>query len=160
MNWTSISIGPVPHEENCAQLGQTPDFDRIARLECAIHRAALVAMFGPPPDSVAIKVRSNPHDFGCYYDLEARFDPANPEATAYVLRLEDEGPGRWHEAGFTEPFVYGDRSSIVHTVHSSIAAAIRAAILTLGQFPDTECHAAMRANLLAAFPAEAANLPA
>ena len=148
----SIIIGPGPYDESCAQLGHTPDFARIARLECTLHRAALVAMFGPPPDGTVIAVRGNPHDFGTNFDLAVRFDDGDPTASAYALRLEAEGPGRWHDAGFTAPVDYGARGAIVHITHGDLASAIRAAILTLGQFPGRQPQAAMCANLLAAYP--------
>ncbi|MDF0490432.1 hypothetical protein PX554_20080 [Sphingomonas sp. H39-1-10] len=156
---SSLIVGPVPYEESCAQLGHTPDFERIARLECTLHRAALVAMFGPPPEGVTIAVRSNPHDFGTYYDLAVRVDDGDPDARAYALRLEDEGPGRWHDAGFTAPVDYGERGAVIHVTHGDLASGIRAAVLTLGQFPDREAQAAMRANLVAAYP-EHAGAPA
>ena len=45
-----IDLGGAPANEDCAQLGHTPDFERLNRLEVAAYRAAIIARFGPPPD--------------------------------------------------------------------------------------------------------------
>jgi len=36
-----IDLGGAPANEDCAQLGHTPDFERLNRLEVAAYRAAM-----------------------------------------------------------------------------------------------------------------------
>lgn len=153
MNSTTFDVGPVPYEESCAQLGSTPDFSRVAKLECAMHRAVLIALFGQPPEGVTIRTRSNPHDFGTYYDTVVQFDSADAGSAAYATRIDENAPARWDDAGFSAPVIYGDRAAAVTIVHSCLEAAVESAIRTLGQYPDQSEQAAMRANLIAAFPA-------
>ncbi len=43
-------LGSSPAEEDTAQLGRTPDFDRLNRLEVDCYQAALIARYGPPPE--------------------------------------------------------------------------------------------------------------
>src|SRR3546814_21168986 len=45
-----IDLGGTPANEDCAQIGHTPDFERLNRLEVATYRAAVIARCGPPPD--------------------------------------------------------------------------------------------------------------
>src|SRR3546814_11874262 len=61
-----IDLGGAPGHEDCAQLGHTPDFERLNRLEVAAYRAAVIARFGPPPDGCALVFITNRHDFGIY----------------------------------------------------------------------------------------------
>jgi len=158
-----IRIAPVPLDESCAQHGRTTDFDKIATIESAIHHAALVARFGTTPDGVTIEIEAASSPSGRSYHLAVRFDDEDPAAKAYVQRLADEPLSRWHEAGFTPPFLYAKSGAVQRRVHPTLTSAVRAAIATLGQFPANADLAAMRNNLLAAYPQDrtqaAANPP-
>src|SRR3546814_12289724 len=58
-----IDLGGAPANEDCAQLGHTPDFERLNRLEVAAYRAAVIARCGPPPDGCALISITTRHDF-------------------------------------------------------------------------------------------------
>jgi hypothetical protein len=83
-----IDLGGAPANEDCAQLGHTPDFERLNRLEVAAYRAAIIGRFGPPPDGCTLVSVTNRHDFGVYYSLGLKVDAAayrrNPAVAAYT----------------------------------------------------------------------------
>jgi hypothetical protein len=91
-----LSLGPVPAEEECAQVGQ-PDYYSKARAECRRHIELLRKHFGPEPEGARLRVTSNPHDFGDYLDVVIEYDPSVREAVAYALRVERQAPSRWEE---------------------------------------------------------------
>lgn len=107
-----LNIGPVPFEENCAQLGSTPDFDDVARFECRAYCAALIAVYGSPPEGARLRVVGAPHDFGTYYEAYVFYDTDIQAAVEYALTVE-QGLALWEDAGFPAPFTYGARASIV-----------------------------------------------
>lgn len=152
MTSQSINIAPVPLNETCAQNGATFDFDRIGAVECAVHRAALDAKFGSPPPGIKMETVKTISTLGTFYNLRVHFDDADPVATAYARRVELEPLSHWYDAGFTPPFVYDEWGVLVSCVHPTVAAAVRAAVATLGLYPENEEFAEMRANLLAAHP--------
>ena len=43
----TIDLGAGPAEEDCAQLGRSPDFDTLNILEIEAWRCALIARHGP-----------------------------------------------------------------------------------------------------------------
>ena len=64
-----IDLGGAPANEACAQLGHTPDFARLNRLEVRAYAIAIQARFGPPPEGCALVTVTNHHDFGTYSTL-------------------------------------------------------------------------------------------
>lgn len=141
-------LGASPAEEDTAQLGRTPDFDRLNRLEVDCYQAALIARYGPPPGGVRFVRYGSNHDFGHYVELAVRVDPRDEAALAYALQL-DEGLARWLHAGFTAPVDYPS-STTPRIHHADLAAAIRSAICIMRPpFPDGE---RARANLRAYYP--------
>ena len=57
-----IEIGPVPGEENCAQVG-SPDYTEASLRECEVFRRMLYRLF-PVPEGlpVAYVGRTHPHE--------------------------------------------------------------------------------------------------
>lgn len=89
-----LSLGPVPAEEDCEQLG--PNYNPgKARSECRRYVELLRKTFGSEPDGARLKITSNPHDFGNYLDVVVEFDPSNKAAVDYAFRIERDSPGRW-----------------------------------------------------------------
>jgi hypothetical protein len=91
-----LSLGPVPAEEDCAQVG-TPDYYSRARVECRRHVVLLRRTFGREPEGARFRITSNPHDFGDYLDVVVEYDSRVPGALEYALRVEREGPATWEE---------------------------------------------------------------
>lgn len=93
----SLSLGPVPCNEDCQQAG-TPGYEPSEALrECRRYVSLLREKFGDEPKGAALRVTSNPHDFGSYYDVEVFYDPSSKEAVEYAFKMEKEAPERWGE---------------------------------------------------------------
>lgn len=88
-----IDIGPTPHGESCAQVGDA-DYPDRSLTECLVFKAQLVSMF-PPPPGASIVVRGHPHDFGTYREVAVRYDPSLGKATDYAFMLEANSPEFW-----------------------------------------------------------------
>lgn len=97
----TLSLGPTPADEPCEQLGPHYDPTR-AWLECKVYIAQLRRQFGKEPGTARLKVTSNPHDFGTYYEVGVRFDDDDEVGQAYAYRLEKESPAEWDEAARLE----------------------------------------------------------
>ena len=89
-----ITIGPVPCEEPCAQVG-TPDYQQQACQECTRFIDLLRRTVGEEPENAHLEIKSNPHDFGTYYEVVCYFDDDDEEATNYAYRCESEIPSQW-----------------------------------------------------------------
>lgn len=88
-----ISIGSTPSEEDCAQVG-SPDYSTRARAECKRYLAALIAHYGNPPDGASLRIKSNPHDFGSYHEVNVYYDDESEKAVEYAYKVE-AGLDRW-----------------------------------------------------------------
>ncbi|WP_454887943.1 hypothetical protein [Sphingomonas oryzagri] len=154
----TMSLGPVPSEEACAQLGVTFRYHETARLEALCHRAALIARYGPPPAGFAMRALSNQHDFGTYIDLVAVFDQSDEVHRDYLLRVE-QGLSTWIDAGFLPPILYDDRSQSVEATYTDhFHAALRVIVTLERQRIDghgSPVEASAIAHLRAEYPAQA-----
>jgi hypothetical protein len=61
-----IDIGGAPANEDCAQLGQTPDFEAVNTFEVLAYKLAIIARHGMPPAGCKLGPHTNRHDFGVY----------------------------------------------------------------------------------------------
>jgi hypothetical protein len=96
-----ISIGPVPSDEPCQQVG-TPSYSpTAARAECNRFIEAIRKVVGTEPEGASLRVKSNPHDFGSYLDVVCYFEDGDEEATRYAYRCESDAPATWAEAELT-----------------------------------------------------------
>lgn len=105
-------IGPVPCDEDCAQIGVTEGASRLNRIECAAYIEALRKVYGPEPDHAHYSIKGESHDFGRYYEVAIYFDVNNEEAIAYASRVEC-GLSTWSEADMTAPVQYDSNSQPV-----------------------------------------------
>lgn len=153
-----IDLGGAPANEDCAQLGHTPDFERLNRLEVATYRAAIIARFGPPPDGCVLLTLTNAHDFGVYYTLGLKVDAGaarHDTAVASYAEAVENGLGSWIEAGFAAPVRYDDGEA-PKAERSSIDDIVMGALLATrpgpnGHFPVAD-FAILHRNLAAAYP--------
>jgi hypothetical protein len=152
-----FDIGAAPANEDCAQLGQLDDFERLNRLEVDAYRAAIQARFGMPPEGCALVRVRNPHDFGVYLTLGLKVWSCaadRPEVAAYLEAVEN-GLGSWVEAGFTAPVRYeGDAPTADR--RASIDEVVLGALMTIrpdpsGRFPIPD-FAILHGNLAQAYP--------
>lgn len=90
----TLTIGPTPADEDCAQVGQ-PGYEERARAECAQFIKAIKRTLGEPPEGASLRIKANSHDFGTYHEVAVVFDANNRKAMAYALKVDNEAPGEW-----------------------------------------------------------------
>lgn len=149
----AYELETTPCDEDCAQLGHTPDYAVIARCEALVHAAALQAFHGPAPAGTRFKVKANPHDFGTYYSLAFIIDTRpTSEIGDYAAKLE-EGLNTWLQAGFSPPYDHADKR---YQECRTPEDAIQGALGTTRPFPDGRWPypdaERLHTNLRAAYP--------
>lgn len=152
-----IDIGGAPANEDCAQLGQTRDFDTVNTFEVFAYKLAIIARHGMPPEGCKLTAHANHHDFGTYCTLALKIEDEDDEAVQAYAEAVEEGLGSWVEAGFAPPVAYdGSVATIGRTDPSELVIG---ALLTTRPNPDgtfaVKDFATLHANLAAAFPQQA-----
>lgn len=152
-----IDLGGAPANEDCAQLGVTPDFDRVNIVEVIAYKLAIIARYGQPPEGCRLAPLANRHDFGTYRTLSLRVEDEESEAVdAYATAVED-GLGTWLEAGFSPPVSYAGAVATIHRADPT--ELVIGALQTTrpdadGLFPVADFET-LHSNLAAAFPEQA-----
>ena len=90
-----ISIGSAPCEEACVQVNPEGDYHQAMRAECLRFLELVSKKLGPEPEGASLAIKSNPHDFGTYYEVVCYFEDSNEEAREYALLCEGEAPLTW-----------------------------------------------------------------
>ena len=93
-----IDIGSGPAYEECAQVG-SPDYAQRARSECNRFIELIRRKLGPEPEGAQLSIKSNPHDFGSYYEVVCYYEIDNEAATQYAFRCESDAPANWDDPG-------------------------------------------------------------
>lgn len=106
--WERYYLGSAPADEPCAQVGGE-DYEERAKAECRQYIAAIRIVCGDPPDGAQLKVVSQPHDFGVYWEVVVQFDPDDPAAVSYATQCDRQAPTEWAAAGLEPPEVRGGR---------------------------------------------------
>jgi hypothetical protein len=136
-----MNIGPVPCEENAAQVGRT-DYDEQSLRECKVFKRMLERLHPVPADALAsLIVKSFPHDFGSYREVCVRYEDTDPVATAYAFDLERDTPEQWDAIARYE-LIWLERLDVLNR-------AVRK-----GEMAQDEVPAPYRAQQLPALPAE------
>ncbi|TCM02169.1 hypothetical protein [Sphingomonas sp. PP-CC-3G-468] len=152
-----IDIGGAPANEECAQLGQTIDFEAANTHEVMAYKLAIIARHGMPPEGCKLIVHTNRHDFGIYRTLALKVEDEENEAVEAYAEAVNEGLGSWNEAGFTAPVTYtGHVAKIERSDHTELVIG---ALLTTrpnadGTFPIDD-FGILHGHLEAAFPEQA-----
>ena len=84
-------IGPTPHDESCAQVG-SPDYSQRARLECDLFMQQIRKHY-PEPEHGYLRIKSNAHDFGTYYEVAAYFDEDDAQSVEWAYDIEGDVKG-------------------------------------------------------------------
>lgn len=87
-----LELGPVPYEEDCAQVG-AGNYHEKARKECTAYKHQLERLF--PKGTFTIK--SNPHDFGSYYEVCIVYNDNDESSSDYAFNVESNLPSNWDE---------------------------------------------------------------
>lgn len=100
-----IDLGPVPANEQCAQVGSDGYHDR-ARAECNRYRTLLEATYAAAHNGrgcpARVVVKSNPHDFGSYLEVGVKFDDRDREQVEAAFWLEANAPTEWPDRNLCE----------------------------------------------------------
>lgn len=93
-----LTLGSVPSDEPCAQIGED-GYAQRARRECAIFRKQLERCYADAHEGLSpacqLVIVSNSHDFGTYYEVAAKFDPQKEEEIDAAFWLEHNAPPNW-----------------------------------------------------------------
>lgn len=156
----TIDIGAAPANADCAQLGQTPDFERVNRFEIDAYRIGIIAIHGLPPQGCRLTSKANHHDFGTYRTLVLTIDDENDADVAAYAQTVEDGLGSWIEAAIATPVEYDGNNAIIP--RPSLDEVTIGALLTTRPGPNGSfaipAFETIHTNLAAAFPhlAEAA----
>ena len=88
-----IELGSTPIEEDCAQIGSN-DYSLRARKECKAYINQLKRMF-PEYADIEYRIKSNPHDFGTYYEVVVCYDTNDKVSIEQAFDIEDKLPEYW-----------------------------------------------------------------
>lgn len=92
------TLGPVPSDENCAQVGQD-NFSEQSMQECKRYMEMLENKFPAPNDDVFgyFSIKSFPHDFGSYREVVFIYNSDCEDSCDYMLHVEGNLPNTWEE---------------------------------------------------------------
>jgi len=150
----TIDIGAAPANAECAQLGQTPDFERVNRFEIDAYRIAIIAIHGLPPEGCRLTSKPNQHDFGTYRTLVLQIDNENDTAVSAYAEAVEDGLDNWHDAGMAPPIDYD--GVVARIPRPQLDEVVIGALLTTrpaadGRFAIPHFET-LHNNLAAAFP--------
>lgn len=92
---SEFSLGTtVPHEEPCIQLGK-PNYSAFSKMEANALTEQIVRELGEPPGGCKMKLSTNPHDFGTYYDVVLEYDDSKADNVEWMLKVESSIPYKW-----------------------------------------------------------------
>ena len=92
-----LELSSTPTNEPCAMVG-ADDYQKRGRLECRAFIDQLERQFPHAIDAgCTFKIRSNPHDFGTYYEVAVFYDDDDEEQTRAVYDIENDLPTTWDE---------------------------------------------------------------
>jgi hypothetical protein len=130
-----IEVGPVPFEEECAQVG-TADYAARSTLECTVYIRQLHRIFGTPdPAKLAFVRRSYPHAFGRYHEVVAcitgRWDQVFDERKL---------PARWDHIALAELAWISLRTRYYREVKDGLRDPLDVPEIYRGNVPDFPDH--------------------
>ena len=92
-----LSIASAPYDEPCVQVNSQGDYHEDMKAECRRFMELIRKKLGPEPPGARLAVKSNPHDFGTYYDVVCYYEDGDEEAANYAYRCEGDTPRTWDD---------------------------------------------------------------
>ncbi len=93
-----LELGSSPANEPCVQTTD-PDYCELAVVECRRFKALLAAHYAAQHAGrecpVSLRVKSNSHDFGTYYEVAVRFDDRVEAQIEAAYWFEENAPTEW-----------------------------------------------------------------
>ena len=90
-----IEFETTPHGETCVQVGHD-NHPSISRIEAKAMLAQLERKFPNCTDKLRFAMKSNPHDFGCYYTINCKFE-SDSDAEDLAYEIENNYPEFWDD---------------------------------------------------------------
>lgn len=111
-----ISIGSAPHDENCQQLGENYNSLK-AQLELRAFRNQILRHYPVPNETVGVRAKSFPHDFGSYSEICVVYDDDQEDDVRYAFDVEGDEKdvlSHWDDEAkqFLKDFGYYDDDSV------------------------------------------------
>lgn len=92
-----LEIGSSPRDEECVQVGDG-DYVYPMQKECKRFINLLNKLMPIPDDcKCSYFVKSNPHDFGTYYEVAIRFDDEDEKSAAFAYYVDAYYPCLWSD---------------------------------------------------------------
>lgn len=82
-----LTIGPVPFDEDCAQVG-TPNYSSRARPECQRFMAQILRHYPDTDHSGYLAIKQFPHEHGIYLEVCAVFDDEDEASINWAFSIE------------------------------------------------------------------------
>jgi hypothetical protein len=101
MRYETISLGPVPYDEDCQQVGSKNYSESLAQFEVRTFIRQLEGLFKVVPGAY-FRVTKNDHDFGMYYDATIKYDGCDDEAIEFAYNVENNLPATWDAASLKD----------------------------------------------------------
>ena len=92
-----LELSPTPADEPCAMVG-SDDYMTRARAECRAFIGQLERTYPLAVEAgVYFRIKSNPHDFGTYLEVQACFDDEDEDQTQWAYLIEGYLPETWDD---------------------------------------------------------------
>jgi len=93
-----IHISPTPVEESCVQVGHS-NYNQVVRQECYLFIRDLENQILKKWSDIKINLvtKSNPHDYGTYYEVVAYYDTEDKDSVDQAFFCESDAATTWSE---------------------------------------------------------------
>ena len=91
-----VCLGPAPVEESCAQIGDH-SYEVLATEQCKRYIKRIRDFVGEEVETAKLKIKSNYHDFGVYYEVICEYSVEDDISREYAFKCENHGPLTWNE---------------------------------------------------------------
>jgi hypothetical protein len=89
-----LDIASGPADEDVAQVGTDGYYERAMK-ECKALIHQIRRELGQEKGSAQLKIKSNAHDFGSYYEVVCYFDTEDQAGIEYAFNVERSLPEKW-----------------------------------------------------------------
>lgn len=143
-----MEIGSAPYEENCVGVTSDGDYHQAMKNECRRYKTLLEGAY-PPPGDAHLGIKSNPHDFGTYYEVVAYYNPSHEDEVQWAFMLEGDIPGTWDELEGLQPIDnspahhvemddYDGEFSMDEMMETMMDGVVTSTCMECGEYIDTE----------------------
>lgn len=97
-----LTLGPVPCDEDCAQVGE-PDFRNQSRREMKAYLNQLKREFADwDKSNVNFKITIFSHDFGSYGEVCVEYNDYDEVGSDFAIHVENNLPMNWDDEAIKE----------------------------------------------------------